>query len=87
MNDVIGQKPIAHSSSVADFNASDEDRSVMERFKRTYCLWLRYNSWLFEELSRDDAINALQNQSDGTFLVRPSGTIKGDLVLCVKYVG
>jgi hypothetical protein len=44
------------------------------------------NSWLFEEFSRDDAINTLQNQSDGTFLVRPSGTIKGDLVLCVKYV-
>ncbi|CAF0823399.1 unnamed protein product [Adineta steineri] len=43
------------------------------------------DSWLFEEYSREDAINALQNQSDGTFLVRPSGTIKGDLVLCVKY--
>jgi len=42
------------------------------------------DSWLFEEFSRDDAINTLQNQSDGTFLVRPSGTIKGDLVLCVK---
>ncbi|CAF2400489.1 unnamed protein product [Rotaria sp. Silwood2] len=66
MNDVIDKKPATESSSVADFNASDED------------------SWLFEDFSRDDAINALQNQSDGTFLVRPSGTIKGDLVLCVK---
>lgn len=43
-------------------------------------------SWLFEELSRDEAITTLQNQTDGTFLVRPSSTIKGDLVLCVKYV-
>ncbi|CAF1076575.1 unnamed protein product [Rotaria sordida] len=41
-------------------------------------------SWLFEELSRDEAISTLQNQPDGTFLVRPSSTIKGDLVLCVK---
>ncbi len=43
-------------------------------------------SWLFEELSREEAISALQNQPNGTFLVRPSSTIKGDLVLCVKYV-
>ncbi|CAF5018181.1 unnamed protein product, partial [Rotaria sp. Silwood1] len=42
------------------------------------------DSWLFEELSREEAISTLQNQSDGTFLVRPSSTIKGDLVLCVK---
>ncbi|CAF1156878.1 unnamed protein product [Adineta ricciae] len=42
------------------------------------------DSWLFEEFSREDAINVLQSQPDGTFLVRPSGTIKGDLVLCVK---
>ena len=45
-----------------------------------------FPSWLFEEFSREDAINVLQSQPDGTFLVRPSGTIKGDLVLCVKYV-
>lgn len=44
------------------------------------------SSWLFEEFSREDAINVLQTQPDGTFLVGPSGTIKGDLVLCVKYV-
>ena len=43
-----------------------------------------YVSWLFEELSREEAISTLQNQPDGTFLVRPSSTIKGDLVLCVK---
>ena len=43
-------------------------------------------SWLFEEFNREEAVNALQNQIDGTFLVRPSSTIKGDLVLCVKYV-
>lgn len=42
------------------------------------------DSWLFEELNREEAINVLQNQPNGTFLVRPSGTIKGDLVLCVK---
>ncbi|CAF2995135.1 unnamed protein product [Rotaria socialis] len=42
------------------------------------------DSWFFDELSRDDAISTLQNQPDGTFLVRPSSTIKGDLVLCVK---
>jgi len=42
------------------------------------------DSWLFEELSREEAITALQSQPDGTFLVRPSSTIKGDLVLCVK---
>ncbi|CAF5159742.1 unnamed protein product, partial [Rotaria magnacalcarata] len=42
------------------------------------------DSWFFEELSRDEAISTLQNQPDGTFLVRPSSTIKGDLVLCVK---
>lgn len=43
-----------------------------------------YSSWLFDELTREEAISTLQNQSDGTFLVRPSSTIKGDLVLCVK---
>ncbi len=37
-------------------------------------------------MSREEAISTLQNQTDGTFLVRPSSTIKGDLVLCVKYV-
>ncbi|CAF1177056.1 unnamed protein product [Adineta steineri] len=42
------------------------------------------DSWLFEELNREEAIHTLQNQLDGTFLVRPSSTIKGDLVLCVK---
>ena len=42
------------------------------------------HSWLFEEFNRDETVSTLQNQSDGTFLVRPSGTIKGDLVLCVK---
>jgi hypothetical protein len=26
MNDVIGQKPVTATSSVPDFNASDEDR-------------------------------------------------------------
>lgn len=41
-------------------------------------------SWFFDDISREEAINALQNQSDGTFLVRPSTTIQGDLVLCVK---
>lgn len=43
-----------------------------------------YFSWLFDELTREEAISTLQNQPDGTFLVRPSSTIKGDLVLCVK---
>jgi proto-oncogene C-crk len=42
------------------------------------------DSWLFDELTREEAISTLQNQTDGTFLVRPSSTIKGDLVLCVK---
>jgi len=86
MNDVIGEKPATAKSPVPDFNASDEDRYIIKRFKVISFLSIHFNSWLFEEFSRDDAINALQNQSDGTFLVRPSGTIKGDLVLCVKYV-
>ncbi|CAF0879966.1 unnamed protein product [Didymodactylos carnosus] len=42
------------------------------------------DSWMFENISREEAINMLQDQVNGTFLVRQSGTIIGDLVLCVK---
>ncbi|CAF0966517.1 unnamed protein product [Didymodactylos carnosus] len=39
---------------------------------------------MFENISREEAVSMLLDQTDGTFLVRQSGTIKGDLVLCVK---
>jgi hypothetical protein len=84
MKDVIGEKPSTGTSPMPDFDAADEDRYVPETIVSPRALTFRLHSWLFEELNRDEAISALQHQSDGTFLVRPSGTIKGDLVLCVK---
>ena len=45
------------------------------------------NSWYFGPMAREEA-NALleKDGTSGVFLVRDSSTIKGDYVLCVKYV-
>jgi len=41
-------------------------------------------SWYFD-VNRGEANDILNAQPDsGTFLVRPSNTLRGDLVLCVK---
>ncbi|XP_028968762.1 adapter molecule Crk [Galendromus occidentalis] len=43
------------------------------------------NSWFFGPMSRQEAIELLQRETDpGVFLVRNSNTIQGDLVLCVR---
>ena len=46
-----------------------------------------FNSWYFGPMAREEA-NALleKDGTSGVFLVRDSSTIKGDYVLCVKYV-
>ena len=45
------------------------------------------SSWYFGPLSREEANNLLLAERDsGIFLVRDSNSIKGDFVLCVRYV-
>lgn len=43
-------------------------------------------SWFFGPMSRDETNDMLTEQSEGVFLVRESQTLKGDFVLCVKWV-